>query len=602
MVIPLGPMQMAGPEAVPEVVKDKYSKFWWVIAVLLVTLAVSEIVTHDVFAVLFHSLLAGENPSLTGGVATLASGGRDARVGYQVRREAFWGLGIRASHAEAPAFDGCMFEPACSVCRQRCQWNLFSWVSWGLFARAPLALSEGHVRPERLFPSRHARHHQGSKLDLAGDWALLQEKFEDIVRATPLIDKQKNIYITTVAGRSYKLSAEGQLIWTHYTDGKGSVPGVGSLWESVMLLLTRKGFLIAIDIDTGTERWARKITEQVATATDCALLTQGLIIVSVMDPVPLVPQQEIENSRLMALSIEDGSFRWSFAPYRPTFNFQAATVDDDSFVFQDRTGGVYRLSTDGKLLWYAKTPDRESSTTAAVVLHDGRVFAVSNAGKQPAGLLHVYDYEDGEHLWTQELPHEANQAVAVGELAGSSGKTSLILGMGKNPGLPLIARVALSLPTIVVPLFWPFHLLSLSFPSVFAKKEGRAIFAVDAATGAVRWYHEMDPYHRPAAAGDSENVLARFRATQNGSNPNNEPVCLPDANAQPVIDGAGTAFVPFQDGKIYALRDDNGDGKISPEEVKEHLVGAGFQASPAMAPGLFAVIDCSGRLEVFLGP
>mmetsp|Transcript_111068 Transcript_111068/g.265121 ORF Transcript_111068/g.265121 Transcript_111068/m.265121 type:complete len:230 (-) Transcript_111068:7-696(-) len=59
MVIPLGPMQMAGLEAVPEVVKDKYSKFWWVIAVLLVTLAVSEIVTHDVFAVLFHSLLAG---------------------------------------------------------------------------------------------------------------------------------------------------------------------------------------------------------------------------------------------------------------------------------------------------------------------------------------------------------------------------------------------------------------------------------------------------------------------------------------------------------------------------------------------------------------
>ncbi|CAE7745330.1 unnamed protein product [Symbiodinium necroappetens] len=112
----------------------------------------------------------------------------------------------------------------------------------------------------------------------------------------------------------------------------------------------------------------------------------------------------------------------------------------------------------------------------------------------------------------------------------------------------------------------------------------------------------MDPYDRPAAAGDSENVLARFRATQNGSNPNNEPVCLPDANAQPVIDGAGTAFVPFQDGKIYAVRDDNGDGKISPEEVQEHLVGAGFQASPAMAPGLFAVIDCSGRLEVFLGP
>ena len=37
------------------------------------------------------------------------------------------------------------------------------------------------------------------------------------------------------------------------------------------------------------------------------------------------------------------------------------------------------MSTDGKLLWYAKTPDRESSTTAALVLQQGRVFAVSNS-------------------------------------------------------------------------------------------------------------------------------------------------------------------------------------------------------------------------------
>ena len=41
-----------------------------------------------------------------------------------------------------------------------------------------------------------------------------------------------------------------------------------------------------------------------------------------------------------------------------------------------------------------------------------------------------------EAVWAvavcQELPHEANQAVAVGELAGSSGKTSLILTLADS--------------------------------------------------------------------------------------------------------------------------------------------------------------------------
>ncbi|CAE7457750.1 unnamed protein product [Symbiodinium natans] len=420
-----------------------------------------------------------------------------------------------------------------------------------------------------------------------------QETFGDVVRATPLIDDQKNIYITSVAGRSYKFSPKGQLLWSHYTDSMGGVPSVATLWDSVMMLLTRKGFLIALDLDTGVERWAKKVTEQVAQAADCSLVTHGLIIVSVVEPVPLVPTWQVENNRVLALSVEDGSRQASFAPYRPTFNFQASTVHDGSFVFQDRAGGVYRVTTGLKLIWYASAPVRESGTTAAAVIHDGRVFAMSNtgdalSGKESLGLLHVYDYADGQFLWSQDLPYEGNQAVAIGELAGSPGKTSLILGMGKNPQLPIIVRVGFTLPAFLIPFFLPFHLLSLYLPSLFAGKQGRSVTAMDAATGAVLWYHEMEPFQLPAALGDSENVLERFQAMQNGSNPNNEPICLPDANAQPVIDGAGTAFVPFQDGVLYALRDEDGDGHISAGEVKAHFVGSAFQASPGMAPGLLA--------------
>ncbi|CAE7428612.1 unnamed protein product [Symbiodinium necroappetens] len=438
----------------------------------------------------------------------------------------------------------------------------------------------------------------------------------DVVRSTPLIDDQKNIYVTTVAGRTYKLSGmDGKPLWSHYTGSRGSVPGVPSLWDSVMLMLTKNGFLIALDLDTGVERWEKQIVTQVAASCDCGLLTQGILVVAVMDPEPLKlwtdPNTFRWNNRILGLSLDDGSFRWSFAPKQPTYNFQGSTIHDGTFVFQDVTGGVYRMSTEGRLIWHAATPDRVSGTTAAAVIHDGRVFAVSNLGGGPQlygtegkGLLHVYGYEDGTFLWSQDLPYEGNQAVAVGDLVGSKSRASLVLGMGKNPWLPVYANWGMVLIPIIgfkaAKMFLlPFHWLSLSYPSLFAKKQGRSIVALDAATGNVLWYHEMEPYQRPAAMGDSELLIERYDSIAHGTNPNNDPWCLPDANAQPVIDGAGTALVPFQDGKIYAIRDENGDGKISPEEVKEHLVGAAFQASPALAPGLLAVVDCSGRLEVF---
>eukprot|EP00440_Ansanella_granifera_P033872 gb/GFBE01036748.1/.p1 GENE.gb/GFBE01036748.1/~~gb/GFBE01036748.1/.p1 ORF type:complete len:237 (+),score=55.39 gb/GFBE01036748.1/:1-711(+) len=58
MVIPLG----AGPAqegSVPDVVKDVHCKYWWCLAAMFLSLAVTEIVAADVFAVLFHTIMAG---------------------------------------------------------------------------------------------------------------------------------------------------------------------------------------------------------------------------------------------------------------------------------------------------------------------------------------------------------------------------------------------------------------------------------------------------------------------------------------------------------------------------------------------------------------
>ena len=60
-------------------------------------------------------------------------------------------------------------------------------------------------------------------------------------------------------------------------------------------------------------------------------------------------------------------------------------------------------------------------------------------------------------------PYEGNQAVAVGDLVGSSkGRASLILGMGKNPGLPVLVKWGMVLAPIfgVLALFGWFHRIS----------------------------------------------------------------------------------------------------------------------------------------------
>lgn len=443
-------------------------------------------------------------------------------------------------------------------------------------------------------------------------WSWVPKEFDlEIHRATPLIDDQGNIYVQSIAGRVRKLrGSDGVELWSFFSGDRGGIPGVAAIDNDKIYFTTRKGYFIALDLETGTEAFSTKIAELIDSTTDCLLVLQGLVIYAIVDPVPALyvtghqPIHEIDSNLVVAFSTTDGSLKWRFQPYMALYNFQASSINDGSFVFQDQTGGVYRLGIDGQLLWYGGQMDRGSATTAAAVISDKKVYAVSNLGggmkahmKEGRGLLHVYDYESGRLLWYQSLWYEGNQAVAVGEIAGHPGK-SLVLGMGQNPGLPWFMLMSYFIPGWLIPFTAPLYFLSLRFPSLFASKQGRAIVAFSADTGALRWVWEMEPYHKLAAAGDNEKFVVRYREWVS-TNPNNEPLCLPDANAQPVIDGAGTAFVPFQDGKVYAVRDENGDGSITPNEVQVHLVGDAFQASVAMAPEMLALLDCAGKLDVF---
>ena len=115
-------------------------------------------------------------------------------------------------------------------------------------------------------------------------------------------------------------------------------------------------------------------------------------------------------------------------------------------------------------------------------------------------------------------------------------------------------------------------------PSPLQGAEPAKTFALDAATGAIVWQYDMPLWHG-AAAGDGF--------------PENHG-CAPDSSANNAIGGDGVAYVPHEDGRVYAIRDADGDGVIHEGEVSSWGFDMTFQGSPAIAPGLLVVSPCDG--------
>lgn len=423
---------------------------------------------------------------------------------------------------------------------------------------------------------------------------------EDTIRATPLVDDKLNVYLSTVAGRIYKFDPDGLMLWKREMPFGTQV--VGCLYDGKFITATKAGLVVAIDMESGADRWQAPVSPINVTQGDTAsmLAYDGLVISATHSARG--ENGGGGNSDVVAIRAEDGAMVWRYLPEVHTFNFQASTPGDGTIVFQDRGGGLYRLNaTDGHEIWKSGkrgAPWNESFTTGAAVCHEGRVFVVSNTGSSPlhpdTGFLHVYRLEDGAALWEHRLMYSANQAVAIGPHPTRKGKSIAVLGMGTNPGMPAAAIASQIEPWL--PLGF-VHFVDLFFGWVFIKNPA-AMAAYDTETGARLWHHELPPFRKFATKGDSERLLRRHTDIAS-NNKHNDLLCLPDSCSQPVIGPDGTSYTGWQDGRIYAIRDANGDGKIDDGEVVFHEFTDGFQGSMGMAPGLFAAAPCGGGLYVW---
>jgi len=120
------------------------------------------------------------------------------------------------------------------------------------------------------------------------------------------------------------------------------------------------------------------------------------------------------------------------------------------------------------------------------------------------------------------------------------------------------------------------------------------IVALNAADGSPRWTYELPVFTTVSPAGDEANIVGKLLEGQGDSS------CMADAFNQGVINGFGSVFIGHSNGRLYAIRDSNSDGRIDADtEVSYYAFGEAFQAEVGLAPGLAAVVPCSGGLYVW---
>eukprot|EP00408_Alexandrium_pacificum_P026996 CAMPEP_0171206736 /NCGR_PEP_ID=MMETSP0790-20130122/27215_1 /TAXON_ID=2925 /ORGANISM="Alexandrium catenella, Strain OF101" /LENGTH=331 /DNA_ID=CAMNT_0011672287 /DNA_START=27 /DNA_END=1022 /DNA_ORIENTATION=- len=281
------------------------------------------------------------------------------------------------------------------------------------------------------------------------------------------------------------------------------------------------------------------------------------------------------NNEVIALDGSAGSVLWSFKPDNPAYNFIGSFVDGPpSLVFSDLFGAPYRVSLcDGSLLWKnARARGDLPSTGGAIVEPSaGRVFVTSNARRsatESVGMVTAYSASDGALLWRYNQSMPANNAPSVGRLKPGSSELSVVVAVGANAGLPNKEADRTGL--------W-----SDGTPVAFESK----MFALHAATGKpTGWEYTPEVYRKPQAYGDSWPFH----------------ICLPDSWSNSAIGADGSVYAGHMSGRIFAIRDADGDGVISEEkgEVSSYFGERCYQGSPGLAPGMLVATPCDG-MHVF---
>lgn len=138
-------------------------------------------------------------------------------------------------------------------------------------------------------------------------------------------------------------------------------------------------------------------------------------------------------------------------------------------------------------------------------------------------------------------------------------------------------------------------LMTVAFPAFFGKwRYNHSVQSFDAASGRLQWRLELPTYFGFAAAGDEAGALQRQAAGV-------RDICLPAASSAYTMDAQGAVYFGHMDGRLYKIKDWNGDGNIDfdSEVCSYDTKTAGLVGSPTIAPGGYLIYAGCDGLYVF---
>ena len=194
-------------------------------------------------------------------------------------------------------------------------------------------------------------------------------------------------------------AASGERIWTKEIDSVSGGPGAS---DTLVVAGTIEGQVIALDAETGEERWRVRVSSEVISP---PVLSGDVVIVIAND------------GRTHALEAADGKLRWAVDRGVPLLSLRgnaSPIVTSDRVLVASANGKVSALSlTDGRQLWEATVGAAEGRTDLERMSDlDGRMVLMD-------GDLYVAGYESGAQaltsdagrtLWTRKLSSVAGLA------------------------------------------------------------------------------------------------------------------------------------------------------------------------------------------------
>jgi len=387
---------------------------------------------------------------------------------------------------------------------------------------------------------------------LLWSWHHPAGRYHTVVAGGPVFDAAGCAYLTTSDGVR-KFSPEGAVLW-HAPQPDSRINNEISLLGDKVFGSDQNGIAFALSAETGVPVWRKKMADSSGGDAGYPAAYDGVFVVGA-ELGNDTANPGGGNQLVFGLDAASGAELWTFRPQRPVWNFSPLFPGDDSVVFMDFSGGMYRLRLhEGTLLWHV--PSRGAiesfSDGGAALAPDGAaVYSCSNPGSSmgfegTSGVLRALRVADGGPLWEQVLPQPCNSYPAVGPL-GFAGRLSVAVTPGSFMG---------------------------------GSNLHGSIMTFDAATGAPQWRFNAKAYTGPlgAAKGDMEGALERMLF---------DPfhvACIPAHWSAANIDGDGFVYAARSDGLIYGVRGPTIVGP--PAEFEKATTVASLGPAFASTPGL----------------